>query len=310
MVRHALMGHVKVAPAEQVCAPMDSRGLPNDLVHRLRRHGVSENNDGLRGSFHGGIVRSLAFASNVWERGVDAFLGEWSDAVDRFEAEMALFQAGKAPVLVCTGGWVPWSPGARPEGEVLAERAVVLGVPRSHRLVTNKIANTADEARAVALQLRELPSTSANAPIILVTSALHMRRARVLCTRAGFQVVPFPVDVQVSVGRACTMLDLLPEADSLSKTATALREWYGWLFYHLVGRCTEAGSMPGGCAPVLEVQDDAHHRRRTAAMLLAAEEVTRCRAAANRPDGPGSGWCMRTGTPVPVRRWCTSQGTG
>ena len=37
----------------------------------------------------------------------DAPLGEWSEAVDRFEAGMALFQAGKAPVLVCTGAWVP-----------------------------------------------------------------------------------------------------------------------------------------------------------------------------------------------------------
>jgi len=82
----------------------------------------------------------------------DAPLGEWSEAVDRFEAGMALFQAGKAPVLVCTDGWVPWSPGARPEGEVLAERAAVLGVPRRHMLVTDKATNTAEEARAVALQ--------------------------------------------------------------------------------------------------------------------------------------------------------------
>ncbi len=69
----------------------------------------------------------------------DAPLGEWSEAVDRFEAGIALFQAGKAPVLVFTGGWVPWYPGARPEGEVLAERAAVLGVPRRHILVTNKV---------------------------------------------------------------------------------------------------------------------------------------------------------------------------
>ena len=39
----------------------------------------------------------------------DAPLGEWSEAVDRFEAGIALFQAGKAPVLVCTGGGVPRS---------------------------------------------------------------------------------------------------------------------------------------------------------------------------------------------------------
>ena len=57
-----------------------------------------------------------------------------------------------------------------------------------------------------------------------------------LFAHAGFQVVPFPVDFQVSVGRTFTMLDLLPNADSLRKTETALREWYGWLFYHMVGR--------------------------------------------------------------------------
>jgi len=92
---------------------------------------------------------------------------------------------------------VPWSPGARPEGEILAERAAVLSVPRSQILVTNRVANTAEEGRAVAWQLQGLPSTTANAQIILVTSALHMRRSRALFARAGFQVVPFPVNFHV-----------------------------------------------------------------------------------------------------------------
>jgi uncharacterized SAM-binding protein YcdF (DUF218 family) len=113
---------------------------------------------------------------------------------------------------------------------------VVLGVPRSHILVTNQVTHTADEARAVAGQLQDQRSTTAERHIILVTSAFHMRRSRLLFTRAGFQVVPFPVDFRVSVGRAFTMLDLLPDADSLRKTETALREWYGWLFYQLVRR--------------------------------------------------------------------------
>ena len=195
-----------------------------------------------------------------------------------------------------------WSPGARPEGEVLAERAVVLGVPRSQRLVTTRVAHTADEARAVTRHLPDRLSTTTDTPIILVTSAFHMRRARVLCAPAGFQVVPFPVDFQVSVGRACTLLDLMPNAGSLSKTETALREWYGWLFSQLVRRLTEAGSMPGGLAPVLGVQEDAHHRRLIAESRSAAEEGTRRRAAANRHDGPGSGWCTSAGVPVPVRR--------
>jgi uncharacterized SAM-binding protein YcdF (DUF218 family) len=98
------------------------------------------------------------------------------------------------------------------------------------------VTHTDEEARAVARHLRELPSTTAAAPSILVTSAFHMRRSRLLCARAGFQVVPFPVDFRVSAGRAFTMLDLLPTANSLSQTETALRAWYGCLSYQLVGR--------------------------------------------------------------------------
>ena len=91
-------------------------------------------------------------------------------------------------------------------------------------------------ARAVAWHLQERLATTAQAQIILVTSALHMRRSRVLFARAGFQVVPFPIDFRVSVGRTFTILDLLPDADSLRKTESALREWCGCLFYQLVGQ--------------------------------------------------------------------------
>ena len=97
-------------------------------------------------------------------------------------------------------------------------------------------ARTIASARAVAWQLQDRLSTTAHAQIILVTSVFHMQRSRVLFARAGLQVVPFPVDFRVSVGRAFTMLDLLPDADSLRKTEIALREWYGFLFYQLVGR--------------------------------------------------------------------------
>ncbi len=37
-------------------------------------------------------------------------------------------------------------------------------------------------------------------------------------------------------GRAFTMLDLLPEANSLSQIALALRAWDGFLSYQLVRR--------------------------------------------------------------------------
>jgi uncharacterized SAM-binding protein YcdF (DUF218 family) len=46
-----------------------------------------------------------------------AGVSEWSDA-DRFYGGVELYKAAKAPILIFTGGWVPWEPNAKPEGEI------------------------------------------------------------------------------------------------------------------------------------------------------------------------------------------------
>ncbi len=157
---------------------------------------------------------------------------EWGGAVDRFDAGVALFKAGKAPLLIFTGGWVPWRPEAPREGDVLADRAVALGVPRNQIVVTGKVSNTAGEAREVAALLRNLNQDRADDVVILVTSAFHVRRSRLQFTRAGVPVFPFPVDFQALAG-PFTVMDVLPSAHGLGNTETALRELYGYLFYRL-----------------------------------------------------------------------------
>jgi uncharacterized SAM-binding protein YcdF (DUF218 family) len=72
--------------------------------------------------------------------------------------------------------------------------------------------------------------------IILVTSAWHMPRAARLFRKAGVDFIPFPVDFQIDSNSSLTLLDFLPRAEGLQKTETALREWYGILFYALAGR--------------------------------------------------------------------------
>ena len=65
--------------------------------------------------------------------------------------------------------------------------------------------------------------------------------------RAGFQVVPFLADFRVSAARACPMLDLLPAADSLRQTETALRVWYGFLCEAMSHQACPSGApaLPG-----------------------------------------------------------------
>ena len=166
-----------------------------------------------------------------------AAISEWGDA-DRYFGGMELLRAGKAPLLVFTGGWVPWEPEAAPEGEVLARYARAMGVPSDKVVTTGPVTNTAEEARAVATLLRgRRPGTAdRGAPprVLLVTSAFHMSRARRLFERAGLTVLPFPVDFQVSAGGGVTVMDLLPSASALRQTELAWREMYGRLFDFVV----------------------------------------------------------------------------
>ncbi len=153
---------------------------------------------------------------------------EWIDA-DRFfgglEAFAQLQKQGDASPLIFTGGWWPTQPDLPPEGDVLRERAMALGIPEEVVLSTAKVRNTADEAKEVAGML------PAGSTVMLVTSAFHMPRARRLFGRQGLTVLAFAVDFQASGAWAGhplrDPLNYLPTADGLKSSSRALREAIG-----------------------------------------------------------------------------------
>lgn len=107
-----------------------------------------------------------------------------------------------------------------------------MGVPAPQIVKTTRVTSTAEEAQAVATLLR---GRLAGAPrILLVTSAFHMSRARMLFERTGMSVIPFPVDFKVSAGQGLSVLAFLPTAAALAQTEMTMREWYGRLFYLVV----------------------------------------------------------------------------
>ena len=179
---------------------------------------------------------AIVVLSGMIEERKNAPLGEWSGAVDRFEGGVDLIQAGKAPLLIFTGGWVPWTPNAKPEGEILAQRAVRLGVPKDKILETGKAQNTQEEATAVRQVGRNWWVTGSKPSIILVTSAFHMRRAEMLFRKSGFEVTPFPVDFQTSDNNEITILSFLPSAQASARSETAIREIIGLAYYWVLGR--------------------------------------------------------------------------
>jgi uncharacterized SAM-binding protein YcdF (DUF218 family) len=163
----------------------------------------------------------------------DSSITEWGDA-DRFYGGIDLYRAEKAPLLIFTGGWLPWQPNVRPEGEVLVDYALDLGVPRDRILTTGKVSNTDEESRAIAKLLADQYPPGVTRRVLLVTSAIHMRRAQLLFSRAGIESFAFPVDFRIPADQLLTPLRFIPNGGALSRAETALRELYGLCYYRFV----------------------------------------------------------------------------
>lgn len=158
---------------------------------------------------------------------------EWTEA-NRFFGGLELFRAGKAPWLVFTGARSIGTPDAPTEGEVLADFAATLGVPVASMLVTGYVQNTADEARQAATALRERGLTTPR--VLLVTSAVHMPRARAMFQQEGMVVTAFPVGFSSPADRRYSVRDLFPTTVALRHSETAIREFYGRAHYWLRDR--------------------------------------------------------------------------
>ena len=151
---------------------------------------------------------------------------EWGSGIDRFFTGIDLFNLNKAPTLIFTGGKLPWSIGVA-EGEFLKKEAIKLGVPKKNILITENVENTDQEAKAI----KKLLSTD-NPKIILVTSAFHMLRAKLVFEAAGINVIPSSVDFIIGAGKL-TFMNFIPSASSFEDTSFFVREMIGRTYYNL-----------------------------------------------------------------------------
>jgi uncharacterized SAM-binding protein YcdF (DUF218 family) len=111
------------------------------------------------------------------------FNGQLSEStVARVEHGVRLFNQGLAPRLILSGGrWAPHRPACAPRMQHLA---LALGIPPEAIIAESESASTAENAREVARLLRAEAARS----ILLVTSPLHMRRAKLCFEKLGVRV--------------------------------------------------------------------------------------------------------------------------
>jgi len=148
---------------------------------------------------------------------------EFSDP-DRFFGGLDLIKENKSDKIIFTAGQLPWTDNWKPEGFILKNKAISLGVPKVKILVTDKVKNTYEESIAVT---KLIPN---NSSVILVTSAFHMHRSKYLFQKQGFEVIPFPVDFN-SPNRKLSILSFLPNLGAIAKTSIFIRENMARIYY-------------------------------------------------------------------------------
>jgi uncharacterized SAM-binding protein YcdF (DUF218 family) len=146
-------------------------------------------------------------------------------AADRYWQAARLWRAGKAPEILISGGAQPWSDALGSEAEAAVEFLTDLGVPADRILLEPASLDTRQNAELSARLLRARGAQR----VLLVTSALHMRRAMAHFEPTGLELLSVPTDHEVGDDPP-SLLRWLPSTDSLDGSRRALKEMLGyWL---------------------------------------------------------------------------------
>ena len=143
-------------------------------------------------------------------------------AADRVWYAARLFHAGKAPLVLLSGGG-DLEHQAFSEARAMAVFMQYLGVPAQVVALEETSRNTRENAAfsATLLKARGIEH------ILLVTSALHMPRALALFKAQGLGVTPAPTDFEAGQESPHGLLALLPDAGALNGSALAMKELVG-----------------------------------------------------------------------------------
>jgi uncharacterized SAM-binding protein YcdF (DUF218 family) len=151
-------------------------------------------------------------------------------AADRVLHAARLYRAGKAPLVIVSGGGIPWLGSGIPESQAMATLLAEWGVPAKAILREEKSRNTYENAVETHTLFRAQNLQQA----LLVTSALHMPRALAVFKQTGMAVVAAPTDYEI-IDSTLTILDFLPDARALERSTRVIKEYIGRVVYQRRG---------------------------------------------------------------------------
>ncbi|OZI19453.1 hypothetical protein CAL26_17700 [Bordetella genomosp. 9] len=153
---------------------------------------------------------------------------ERETAIRRFQTAEQLYDAGRAPRIVLSGGALS---GDVSEAEGMAHALRQSGVPRSAMILENDSRTTYENAILTEGQLKEHNIRT----VLLVTSALHMPRAMAAFRKQGVTAIPAPSQPQIELPASPRISPWLPDERAFDGSRSIIKEYTGLFLYWLRG---------------------------------------------------------------------------
>jgi uncharacterized SAM-binding protein YcdF (DUF218 family) len=151
-------------------------------------------------------------------------------AAGRITESVALARRFPSARVLVSGGDATLNPGVLSEAAATRDLLIQLGVAAARIELESVARNTYENA----VLSHAAAQPKADETWLLVTSAMHMPRAVGCFRRAGWTIVPYPVDYRTSPTMETTPGLLL--ADDLVLVNLAAKEWLGLVAYYWLGR--------------------------------------------------------------------------
>jgi len=156
----------------------------------------------------------------------------FSASADRLLQTVLLYKTGKAKKIIISGGSGSILYPEQIESEIVRNYLIETGIPAKDILIENKSKNTHENAFYTAKLLQNMNFMDT---CILVSSAMHIKRAKACFTKEGIKVKAYPVSQTLNKYRFSPDNLLFPNAEALNGWQQLLHEIAGFIVYWMRG---------------------------------------------------------------------------
>ena len=149
---------------------------------------------------------------------------------DRLIDAEQLYHQGIIKKIMLSGGNGMMFNNGYIEANAMRDHLLKNKIPETDMLIENTSRNTKENAFNSSIILKkQFP----NGKFLIITSALHMRRAQFCFSQANIKTTAFPTDCTTSYINFNVEYLFLPNANALTVWETLIHEWIGYIIYKI-----------------------------------------------------------------------------